>query len=177
MKYSAWSSLAISACSALVLVGQATAHVVATPSFVTGGSTSTLTFAAPNERDVPMTGLAVTVPAGFTIVEARPAGAWHASVGGQTATWRGGRLVPKGTHSFSLDVKARTEAGTVELEAEQTYPDRGTVRWPISLTVVPGAKPSENLGTALVVGVLGLLGLTAAVILLWQRRLKSLQEK
>jgi uncharacterized protein YcnI len=176
MRCSAWSSLAISVCSALLLAAPAAAHVVAEPSFVTGGSVSTLTFQAPNEREPPMTGLRVTVPQGFSIVQARPVGPWRGRVAGATAIWQGGLLPAKGIASFSLDVKAPARAGSVELDAVQTYPDRQVVRWPVALTVVPGAKPSQNLGAALVAGMLGLLALTALVVFLRQRRLRSVQD-
>jgi uncharacterized protein YcnI len=177
MKFSAWLSLAISACSALLFVAPAAAHVVASPSFVAGGSTSILTFAAPNERDVPMTALTVTVPSGFKIEDARSTGTWRATVHGRTATWSGGRIAAKAIENFALDVKARTGAGDVQFDAVQLYPDREVVKWPVALTVVPGSKPGQNLGAALVAGLLGLLGLTGLVVFLWQRRLGSLQEK
>ena len=67
MRCSGWSSLAISACSALALLllaSPAAAHVVAAPAFVPSGGSESVTFSGPNERDVPMTAFALTVPEG-----------------------------------------------------------------------------------------------------------------
>jgi uncharacterized protein YcnI len=178
MRCSAWSSLAISVCSGLLFAASAAAHVIAKPSFLTGGRVSTLTLEAPNERDAPMTALRVTVPQGFTIVSARSTGAWAASASGRVVTWRGGRLAGRRLQIFTLELKAPDRAGSVQLDALQLYPDDEVVRWPVSVTVVPGEEPSQNLGAALVAGVIGLLGLTAVAVFLWQRRASpKLQEK
>jgi uncharacterized protein YcnI len=161
-----------------VLAAPAAAHVIAKPSFVKGGRVSTLTLEAPNERNAPMTGLRVTVPEGFTIVSARSTGAWSANASSRVATWRGGRLAGRRIQLFTLELRAPDRPGSVELDARQLYPDGEVVRWPVSVTVVPGEEPSQNLGTALVAGVIGLLGLTAVAVFLWQRRTPpKLQEK
>jgi uncharacterized protein YcnI len=169
--------LAVAATASLLLVSNAAAHVYATPSFVPGGKTSTLSLSVPNEREVPMTGVTITVPDGFQVLKALPAGGWDADVTKSAATWRGSGLPARGLANLTLDVKARTSPGDVEFLAKETYPDGGIVQWPINLTVVPGAEPSQNLGIALVVGLLGLLVVTAVVVVFWQRRLRSLQEK
>jgi uncharacterized protein YcnI len=177
MKYSAWSSLAISVCSALVAAGPAYAHVYPAPGYVSGGATSTVTLSVPNERSVAMSALALTVPKGFRIVEARSARGWTAHVSGHTATWTGGRLPGRATASLEVQLQAPAEPGSVSLLAEQRYPDGQVVRWPVSLTVVPGAEASQHLGIALVVGIFGLLAITAVAVFLRQRRFRSLQEK
>jgi uncharacterized protein YcnI len=191
MKCSAWLSLAISACrgeaclalvlgaavAALVAAAPAGAHVYASPGYVSGGATSTVTFSVPNERSVAMGALALTVPQGFRIVKVQPAPGWTAQVSGDTATWTGARLPGGATASLEVELQAPTEPGTVSLLAEQRYPDGQVVRWSVSLTVVPASEASQHLGTALVVGIFGLLAITAVAVLLRQRRLRSLQEK
>jgi uncharacterized protein YcnI len=180
MRCSAWSSLAISVCScagALALATPAAAHVYATPSFVPGGKTATLSLSVPNERGVPMTGVTVTVPDGFRVLKALPVGGWQTQVTRSIATWSGRGLPARGLANITLDVRARTSPGDVALLAKERYRDGGIVQWPVNLTVVPGAEPSQNLGIALIVGLLGLVVVTAVVVVFWQRRLRSLQGK
>jgi hypothetical protein len=60
------------------------------------------------------------------------------------------------------------------LEAEQLYRTGDVVRWPVSLTVIPGSDtPSQNLGLAAVVGLIGLLAVAAVVVFAWRRRAES----
>jgi len=85
MRCSAWSSLAISVCSALVLAVPAAGHITVVPPFVSSAGTATLTLTAPNERDEPMTGLVVTVPDGFRISRAEQGEGWVSGHGSTTA--------------------------------------------------------------------------------------------
>ena len=50
MRCSAWSSLAFSVCSAIALAfsGAASAHVVATPTYVASGGSQNFLFSGPN---------------------------------------------------------------------------------------------------------------------------------
>ena len=174
MRCSAWSSLAISVCSALVFAGTARAHVVISPGFVVDGETATLSFSAPNERKVPMTGITVNLPSGVAAVSAKDAPPWRAQTSPGTVTWSGGRLPPGTATTFALDVAADAEPGTANLVAEMTYPDGESVQWPLSLTVLPPEEGgSQHLGLALVAGIFGLLGVTGAVLLLGRRRSRS----
>jgi len=177
MRCSGWSSLAISACSALVLAGPAAAHITVLPPFVTAGDTATLSMSGPNERDADMTGFAVTVASEFRIVDAVSDDNWRSSIRGQTATWNGGRLGSGSEATFTLELEGPAEPGPAALEAAQLYPGGEIVRWPVTLTVVPAAEtPSQNLGWALVMGVVSLVVLTAIGVAIL-RRSRSLQEK
>ncbi len=168
---------------ALVLAAPAAAHVTPTSSFITADATTSLRLSGPNERGEPMTGFAVTVPAGLRIVQARPLGAWSSEVDGRTATWSGGSLAPEAEATFTLQLEASVEPGTLELEAEQLYPGRAVVRWPITLTVIPGGSVSERgwvddtLTPPLLL--LALLGTAALGLILFlvRKRRRSLQEK
>lgn len=173
MRCSGWSSLAISACSALAalaLAAPAAAHVTASPAFLPAGGEATLTLEVPNERGEPMSGLAVTAPPGFRIVHADPAGPWAAAVEGGAATWSGGSLEPGATGSFLLTLAAPVRPGPAELTAEQRYPGGETVRWPVALTVTPGAPPREHPWLGVAVALLGLAATAGVVGLAWRRR-------
>jgi len=175
MRCSAWSSLAISVCSALALAGPAATHVGVQPPFVAAGDTQTLSLTVPNERAVPMTGLTVTASSGARIVEAHPVG-WHEAVGGG-ATWSGGSFAPGAQATFTLDVEAPDAPGAVELRIEQEYGDGETVSWTVPLTITPADEASQNLIWAAVAGVAGLLVIAATAVVAWRRRTGSLQEK
>jgi hypothetical protein len=162
----------------LVLADAAAAHVTASPSFVTVGQRETVTLVAPNEREEAMTGLSVTVPAGLSIAEAvPPGGGWEGAVDGSTATWTEGSLAAGAVTSFSFVLEASGEPGSLTLETVQLYPGGARVPWPVVLTILPGAGSSGSLGTALVVGSLGLLVLATLGGVVWLRRSRPLQEE
>ena len=179
MRCSGWSSLAISACSALVLAGTASAHVVATPGFLPSGSSESITFSGPNERDDPMTGFTLSVPAGLDIEHAHEITGWDESIEESTATWDGGPLVSGMEVGFGMTLKADVEPGVVELQAQQLYADGSVVSWPVALTITPATESSsQNLALAGVVALIGVLASIAIAMLAWRRRTSStLQEK
>ena len=171
MRCSGWSSLAISVCSALLLAGPAAAHVVATPAFLPSESSESVTFAAPNERDEPMTSFALTVPEGVVIEHAHEVEGWDESLDGSTATWTGGSLAPDVEVAFGATLEANLDPGVVELQAEQRYDDGSVVAWPVALTITPAEEsPSENFALAGVVGLLGVLVVAAVAMVAWRRR-------
>ena len=173
MRCSGWSSLAISVCSAvaLALPGSAAAHIVATPPFLASGSSESVSFTGPNERDDPMTSFAMTVPTGIEIAHAHEVEGWDESIEGSTAVWSGGPLAPDGEIAFGLTLEADTEPGVVELQAEQRYPDGEVVSWPVALTITPADdSASQNLALAGVVALIGLLAVAAIGLLAWRRR-------
>ena len=173
---SLWLAVAI---AALALALPARAHVVASPTFLASGATETIELSTPNERDAPMTSFVVTVPSELEIVGAEETEGWSAAVDGRVASWSGGSLPPKLSETFGLRVRATAEPGPVELDAEQRYAD-GKIRWPVSLTIVPGAGSSSSGGSGLVIGVIiavGVLVTAAIAALAWRRRGRPLQER
>jgi uncharacterized protein YcnI len=171
MRCSGWSSLAISVCSALVLAGTASAHVVAVPAYLASGSSESITFDAPNERDDPMTAFSVTVPAGLEIEHAHVVEGWSENVAGSTATWTGGSLASRSSVGFGMTLKADGDPGLVQLQADQRYADGGVVNWPVDFTITPAtASPSQNLALAGVVGLIGVLVVVVVAMLAWRRR-------
>ena len=173
MRCSGWSSLAISVCSAVALAipGSATAHIVATPPFLASGSSESVSFTGPNEREDPMTSFAMTVPAGIEIAHAHEVEGWDESVEGSTAVWLGGPLAPDGEIAFGMTLEADAEPGVVQLQAEQRYSDGEVVSWPVALTITPADdSASQNLALAGVVALIGLLAVAAIGMVAWRRR-------
>jgi len=167
---------------ALVLAAPTAAHVTPTPSFITAEGTTSLSLTGPNERDEPMTAFAVTLPDGLRIVEAQPTGAWRSEVDGRMATWSGGSLAPEAEAAFTLQLEASVEPGTLNLEAVQLYAGGAVVRWPITLTVVPGNGVHEfwTEDTLISFPILALLGLVVLGLILFlvrHKRRRSLQER
>jgi uncharacterized protein YcnI len=178
MKCSGWSSLAISVCSALVLAGSASGHVLPTPHFLPSQSTESVTLDVPNERDAPMTGFVVNAPAGLEIEHAHPADGWEEEFDDSSARWTGGPLAALTTTRFGISLRAEKEPGAFMLEAELLYDDDGVVRWQVPMTVTPAEEgASQNLALAAVVGLIGILVVGAVAMLAWRRREPPLQEK
>ena len=170
MRCSGWSSLAISACSgiaALVLAGPAAAHVVAMPTYVASKGSESILLAVPNEREKPMTSFVVKAPSGSrsrTCIRS-PGGTSRRRVR-PPRPGPGRSLPPRKEVGFRLTLTADAQPGTLDLDAEQRYPDGGIVQWPVTMTITPPAKsPSQNLALAGVVGLIGLLVVAAIVML------------
>jgi uncharacterized protein YcnI len=164
----------------LVFASTASAHIVATPGFLPSGSSESITFAGPNERDDPMTAFTLTAPDGLTIEHAHEVVGWDESIDGSTASWNGGPLAPNAELGFGVTLRVTAEPGVVELQAQQLYEDGEVVSWPVALTVTPGEESSSQ-NVALLVGVIVLIGVLAIVaiaMLAWRhRRGRTLQEK
>ena len=181
MRCSGWSSLAISACSSLVvalaLVASAGAHVTARTPYVYASKSSELQLDVPNERDAPMTGFHVTVPAGFRVAAAEPNGKWLPAAGETSVFWAGGVLRGYAQTTFRLTVEAPAKPGPASFIALQHYANGAVVDWKVPLTVLPADKPSQQLGRAMVVGLVGLLALVAIGFLAWRRRGRPVHER
>jgi len=177
MRCSAWSSLAISVCSALVFAAPAEAHVTVTPPFLGAGETATLSFTGPNERDVPMMVFRVVAPPAMRILHAYPSEGWESTTTERAATWSGGTLAPSGEATFTIHVEGPTEPGSAAFDVEQRYPGGAAVRWRVPVTITPGTQSSSRgLGWILGIAALMLVVITAAGLLLL-RRFRSLQER
>ncbi len=173
MRCSAWSSLAISACSALLLTATAGAHIAATPAFLAADSTGVVSLSVHNDRTVPMDGFALKAPLALRLVEAGNLAGWNGSTDGMTATWTGGSLSPGDAETFSVVIEAGPEPGAASMRADQRYPDDRDVSWPVALTVVPGDESSGADTWVFVVVAVGLLLALAGVALAWRRRERS----
>ena len=166
-----WMLVPLAALSALVFAAAAGAHVTAAPAFLASGGTESITLTAPNERDEPMTGFAVTAPPGLEIEYPHPAEGWSEEVDGASAVWTGGSGAAGRDASFRIELRAEADPGLDELQAEQRYPGGEVVRWTVPLTVTPAAEtPSQHLALAGVLGLIGVLVIAAVVALARRRR-------
>ena len=142
------------------------------------GDTQTLTLTVHNDLDRPMTGLSVSAPSGVRVGLGDVGHEWEAIVEGDTATWTGGPLAANTGTTFEVElaVDAATPAGPMQLRAEQLYA-RGTLPWPISVTVIPARdESSERLAWA-IVGGLALLATAGIAVIALRRRGRTLQEQ
>lgn len=172
------AAFALAALAVLVAAESARGHVFPTPTYVATGSTSAIELSVPNERRVAMTAFEIRVPEGLVVAGVPPVDGWVASATARAARWTAGSLPPFATAAFAIELDVTGEPGTVVLDAVERYRDGRSVRWPMTLAVIPPAdEPSQQLGVAVVVGVAGLLGLTIAAALLWRRAGRALQEK
>jgi hypothetical protein len=143
------------------------------PTYVASGSSQTIIFSGPNERQRTMTSFVLTAPAGLSleITHVHPVDGWTEESTASTATWTGGSLAPRADVPFRATLKATADPGVLQVKADQRYPDGGIVSWPIGITVLPPkATPSQNLALAGVVGLLGVLIVVAVAMLAWRRR-------
>ncbi len=147
------------ASAALTTAAPLPAHVTPRPPAVPMLEETAVALDVPNERDVPLVGFDVTVPAQLSIVAAPGADGWSAILDGATARWDGGVIASRDAAAFELRVRAAGPSGTVELDTVLRYEDGATVRWKVPLVVLPAsgaAAPGTNLGRGLVAGAIGL---------------------
>ena len=114
MRFSAWSSLSISAFSALALAAPAGAHLSIDPAKVHTGAAVDLVFSVPNQDDAPgVDHVTLGIPQDFELDDAEAKSGWTQSRTGQAITWSGG-MIPKGTFArFSIRGTAPQKAETV----------------------------------------------------------------
>ena len=99
MRFSAWSSLSISVCSALVLAAPAAAHLSVNPSRIHTGELADVTFSIPNaDNKIGIDHVTLGIPTDFQLDDAEAKPGWTQSRTGQAITWSGG-LIPR--HQFA----------------------------------------------------------------------------
>jgi uncharacterized protein YcnI len=170
MKSSAWLSLSISACSALVLAAPAAAHLSIDPAKVHKGQAVDLVFSVPNEDNaIGVDHVTLGIPQDFDLddMEAKPG--WTQSRTGQAITWSGG-LIPKGTFArFAIRGTAPAKAETVLFNVLVGDRTGKSITYRVGLDVTAASnqdKGARTLGkAALGVGILGaVLGLGALFV-------------
>jgi uncharacterized protein YcnI len=177
MRFSAWSSLVISACSALALalflVPAAAADVEVSPQRIDPGSTARLVFWVANNTKTAVNAVAIGIPADFQLGEAEAKGSWKTSVHARTATWDGSRIAPGQFAFFTVTVKApRTpERGMFSILTSKVTGSTDTYQATVS--VVP-AQPTRDDGARLtatialiLAAVAVLLALAGGLLALW----------
>lgn len=157
---------ALAACVALVAavigVAPAAAHVVPQPAYLAPGESTTITFAAPNERPPhTMTDLTITAPKGVELTRTAPPPGWRLSTFDHTASWSKAAVTTGVQPSVPFRIVASTSLapGAVAFHAAQRYDDGGVVRWTVAFTILPAAAPTphQHLLPAIVTGILGLV--------------------
>jgi Domain of unkown function (DUF1775) len=160
--------------AALVTSSAAPAHVVPEPQALPTGAVTTMSFAVPNERREPMSGVTVSVPADVRIVHTYPTAGWTAAFDRSSARWRGGPLAYLGLETFRLDVDVSAAPGPVTLKTRELYPSGAVVDWPATLTVVPGPEDEQpdpvGWGWIAAIAGVGLVFITGLAVLAWDRR-------
>jgi hypothetical protein len=168
------AALAVCFVVGALVASSASGHVVPVPQFLPTGVVTTMSFAVPNERREPMTGVTVSVPAGIRIARTHPTVGWTAMPDRSTATWRGGPLAHLAIETFRLDVDVSADPGSVTLITRLLYPSGATVDWPATVTVVPGPDDgrSESVawGRLAAIAGVGLLFVVGLAFLAWRRK-------
>jgi uncharacterized protein YcnI len=177
MKFSAWSSLSISACSALVLAAPAAAHLSVNPSQIHTGELADVTFSIPNADDaIGIDHVTLGVPADFQLDDAEAKPGWTQSRRGQTITWSGGRI-PVGQYAtFSIRGTAPAKAETVRFNVLVGDRTGKSITYPAPLEVTAATNRDTGartlgkaaLGVAIVGAVLA-LGALFLGLYLWLR--------
>ncbi len=119
-------------------VGVASAHVVVKPAEVGVGAYQTFTTSVPNEKDIPVTAMKLTIPAGlksvtptvkpgWTIDEVKDGSGEDAVV--KEITWSGGTIPAGQRDDFTFSAQAPAKPTSVQWKAYQTYEDGTVVSW------------------------------------------------
>jgi uncharacterized protein YcnI len=177
MRFSAWSSLSISVCSALALAAPAAAHLSVNPNLIHTGQLADVTFSIPNADD-PMGVDHVTlgIPADFQLDDAEAKPGWTQSRTGQAITWSGGRI-PKGQYAtFSIRGTAPAKPETVLFNVLVGDRTGKTITYRVGLGVIGTAAEDKGartlgkaaLGVAVLAAVLA-LGALFVGLYLWLR--------
>jgi uncharacterized protein YcnI len=166
MRFRGWSSLVISACSALALAGAASAHLSLDPRAVDVAADVDLTFSVPNADDAHgVVRVTLGIPQEFALDDAEAKPGWTQSRAGQAITWAGGRI-PKGQYAtFAIRGTAPSQPGSVLFNVLVGSSTGKTTTYRVALAVK--AHPSRDVGArtlgkaALFVGI-GAAGLALA---------------
>jgi uncharacterized protein YcnI len=114
MRFSAWSSLGISVCSALVFAAPAAAHLSLNPSRIHTGQLADITFSIPNADDaIGINHVTLGIPADFQLDDAEAKPGWTQSRTGQAITWSGGNIPKNQFATFSIRGTAPLKVETV----------------------------------------------------------------
>ena len=165
MKFSAWSSLGISAFSALVLAAPAAAHLSVNPSRIHTSQLADITFSIPNADDaIGIDHVTLGMPGDFQLDDAEAKPGWTQSRTGQAITWSGGRI-PKGEYAtFSIRGTAPAKPETVLFNVLVGDRTGKTITYRVGLDVTAGSGEDKGARTLAKAG-LG-VGILAAVLAL-----------
>jgi uncharacterized protein YcnI len=177
MRFSAWLSLSISACSALVLAAPAGAHLSIDPAKVVKGQLVDLVFNVPNQDDaIGVDHVTLGIPQDFQLDDAEAKPGWTQSRTGQAITWSGG-MIPKGSFArFSIRGTAPARVETVLFNVLVGDRTGKSITYRVGLDVAASTEEDSGartlakaaLGVAILAAVLALGGLFVGLYL-WLR--------
>jgi uncharacterized protein YcnI len=173
MRFSGWSSLAISVCSALVLAAPAGAHLSINPDTVRTGALDDLTFSVPNAGyPSGVDHITIGLPAGFALDDGEAVAGWTQSRTNRTVTWSGGNIPLHQFARFTIRATAPAQAGTATFDVLVGDRAGESITYPVGIAVVahaPRDNGARTLGkAALIVALIGAgLALTALFVALY----------
>lgn len=132
------AGLAVAAVTVGLNVGIASAHVVVKPAEAGVASFQTFTTGVPNEKEVAVTKLRLTIPDGLSHVSPNVKPGWTIdevkSGSGEDAkvteiTWSGGSIPVGQRDDFVFSAQVPAKPATIQWKAYQTYADGTEVAW------------------------------------------------
>jgi len=177
MKFSAWSSLSISVCSALALAAPAAAHLSLNPSRIHTGQLADIIFSIPNADDaIGVDHVTLGIPSDFQLDDAEAKPGWTQSRTGQAITWSGGRISAHQFATFSIRGTAPAKAETVLFNVLVGDRTGKTITYRVGLDVTATSQQDKGartlgkaaLGLAIVAALLA-LGALFVGLYLWLR--------
>lgn len=177
MRFSAWLSLGISACSALALASPAAAHISIDPARVVKGQPVDVVFSVPNEDGrIGVDHVTLGIPLDFRLDDAEAKPGWTQSRTGQAVTWSGG-LIPRGTFArFAIRGTAPSKVETVLFNVLVGDRTGKSITYRVGLDVAATARQDKGartlgkgaLGVAILAALLA-LGALFVGLYLWLR--------
>ena len=177
MRFSAWSSLGISVCSALVFAAPAAAHLSVNPSRLHTGQLADITFSIPNSDDaIGINHVTLGIPADFQLDDAEAKPGWTQSRTGQAITWSGGNIPKNQFATFSIRGTAPSKVETVLFNVLVGDRTGKSITYRVGLDITADSNQDKGartlgkaaLGVAIVAAILA-LGALFVGLYLWLR--------
>jgi uncharacterized protein YcnI len=168
MRFSGWSSLAISVCSALIFAAPAGAHLSINPDTVRAGALVDLVFSVPNADDPNgIDHVTIGAPQVFLLDDGESITGWTQARTGQSVTWTGGNIPPRQFARFTIRGTVPEQAGTVLFNVLVGDRTGKSITYRVGVGVVahgPRDNGARSLGkAALIVALIG-AGLALAAL-------------
>ncbi|HEX8182924.1 MAG TPA: DUF1775 domain-containing protein [Candidatus Saccharimonadales bacterium] len=114
---------------ALTLPSAVFAHIVVTPNEAVVGARTTFSMSVPNEKDVAVTELKLSIPDGIKEVQPTVHPGWTITTTEDAITWSGGEIPAGQRDDFTFRTQAPAQRTNLVWKAYQTYADGTTVAW------------------------------------------------
>jgi hypothetical protein len=124
------------------------AHEEINPSTFPVGKPTFLTITAANEKQVRLTKLTVTAPAGLNFGDTvRNPGGWTSTRTDTVVTWTGGTVDPDRFESFGFEIEGADQPGTLTYKATLGYADGSNDDVTVPVTAVAAGSTSSGSGS------------------------------